>query len=284
MSKLVYLERAERKFEIGVGHDAIPALLSDVSRYIPLHEYTPGQRITHNNTIYFDSEDCFLLRNGLLSRYDHFRIRARKYEYDSTSVSGTLCYWMELKVRKGDLRKKQRIKLEGQDIEGLLKGKEIQERVLDYNRFDANSKECGEIYREIQDVIFEKQLKPLLLTSYKRVAFENKNERLSVDWDIRYFHVGSSVFNSVSLKDLSQKPAAYDNVVILELKYTGELPSWMSDLQSRHPIWYRKSLSKLDRGMKALLEGPLRHRGDSGSLLEMMYAHKEKGWDLSGRP
>lgn len=284
MVKPIYLGRAERKFEVGISRDALPALWGDLGRYIPVHEFIPGQQVTYNNTIYFDSEDCFLLRSGLLNRDDHIRIRARKYEFDSTFFTGASDYWMELKVREGDIRRKRRLKLASGDLQRLLAGKEVEESILDYNRPHADLEVCKELYKEIQEIIIEKGLKPLLLVSYKRVAFENQNERLSIDWDIRYCYAGPSVFSQESLKDFSEKPAGYDQAVVLELKYTGGFPSWMSDLQGRHPIWYRSSFSKLDRGMRALLEGPLKCRGDSKFLLEMMHAHKQKGWDLSGQP
>lgn len=284
MVNQTYLERAERKFEVGLGEESLPALWREVSSYIPLHEFVPGQQITYNNTIYFDSEDFFLLRHGLLNRYDHMRIRARKYEYDSTSLAGDSAYWLELKVRKGDVRKKQRLKLEGRDLQKLLAGKDIEGRVLDYNRAHVDAEACRERYKEIQEIIIERGLKPVLLVSYKRVAFENSEERLSIDWDIRYHYIGSSGFDYKRLKDFPERPAGYDRSMVLEFKYTDEFPSWMSDLQAKYPIWYRSSFSKLDRGMKDVLEGPLRHRSDSESLIKMMHAYKEKGWDLSGRP
>jgi hypothetical protein len=284
MVNQTYLERAERKFEVGLGEESLPALWREVSSYIPLHEFVPGQQITYNNTIYFDSEDFFLLRNGLLNRYDHMRIRARKYEYDLTSFPGASDYWMELRIRKGDIRKKQRLKLEGRDPQGLVDGKEINGSILDYNRAHADSRLCHEVYKEIQDIIIEKSLKPVLLASYQRMAFENGGQRLTIDWGIQYHHVGASVFTHESLKDLPEKPAGCDQAVVLELKYTGYFPSWMSDIQGKYPIWSKNYFSKFDRGMKALLEGPLRHREDSESLVKMMHAHKEKGWDLSGEP
>ena len=56
----------------------------------------------------------------------------------------------------------------------------------------------------------------------------------------------------------------------MELKYTGELPAWMQELQDNYPIVPRASFSKCDKGMKALLEGPLKTRKDSESLLYLM--------------
>lgn len=284
MANQISLVRTESKFEVGIGEEAVPALWREVSFHVPLHEFILGQSITYNNTIYFDSEDCCLLRSGLLNHYDHIRIRARKYEYDLTSIPRDSDYWIELRIRKGDIRKKRRLRLEERDLQRLLEGEEVEERVVDYNRFHTNSKECRERYKEIQGIIIEKGLKPLLLASYKRMAFENGEERLTIDWGIRYHHIGPSVFSHRSLKDFSEEPAAHDQAVVLELKYAGEFPSWMSDLQAKYPIWSKSYFSKFDRGMKALLEGPLRHREDSESLVSMMHAHKEKGWDLSGQP
>ena len=99
------------------------------------------------------------------------RIRARKYEYDSTSFPDSSAYWVELRIRKGDIRKKQRLKLEGRDLHDLLEGKEINGSILDYDRAHADSRLCHEVYKKIQDIIIEKSLRPVLLAVLDRRTF-----------------------------------------------------------------------------------------------------------------
>lgn len=282
MANQIYLERTERKFEVGIGKESLPSLCADVSRYIPLHEFVPGQQITHNNTIYFDSEDCLLLRSGLLNKLDHIRIRARKYEYES--LDPQLYYWLEFRIRKGDVRRKQRLKLEGKHLRRLLAGEKIDPKVLEYNRPHADPKACRALYGEIQNTIVGNGLRPVLWVAYQRAAFENGLERVTVDWDIRYYHVGPPVFRYKSLKNLKKKPAGREKTMVLELKYSGDLPSWMSDLQQKYPIRCSDLFSKLVMGMKALLEGPLKSRAGSGSLLRLISACLQDEDAVCGRP
>jgi hypothetical protein len=274
MKNLTYMERVERKYELAISEDSLPALRHDVNQYLPAHEFTPGQAVTINNTLYFDNEDFLFLRNGLANKADHARIRARKYEYDSTPSNGPAYYWIELRIRKGEIRKKQRLKLEKGDFQRLLEGREIDEKVLGYNQSYADSERCKRLYREIQDIIIEKTLKPVLLVSYSRVAFERGEVRLTVDWDIRYRQAGPSVFHYKALRDLPEQPCGFEKNMVLELKYSGGLPPWVSGLQQKYPIRPRIFFSKLDGGMKALLEGPLRSRPHSKSLLDMISAYE----------
>jgi|GEM_PF-890044 len=273
MTSNIYLERTESKFEVKLPVLAVPELIKTIGSYIPLHEYVPGQMITHNNTIYFDSEDCFLLRQGLENRFDHLRVRARKYEYDNSEPAHSY-YWLELKIRQGETRKKERINLTANDLRGLLHGLPVTPRVCDYNSSHLGEEACRALYEQLQDIVEERALKPILLASYQRVAFENATDRLSIDWDIRYRLAGRFLFGYPSLNEIPHAPAGEEDTIVMELKYTGELPTWVQDLQRHLPIQRLASFSKCDRGMKTLLQGPLSDRSDAGDLLQMMHTYK----------
>ena len=279
MSTATTKQRTEMKFEVGLAPRDLPALWRDISRHIPLHEYVPGHPITHNNTLYFDNDECLLLKEGLVNRYNHLRIRARKYEYDAPLVEGAQDYWLELKRRQGEIRRKERLRLDRGDLAGLMAGKPISAMVLDRNRAQSDPDACAALYREIQDLVRAHDLKPFVLACYKRVAFESRQERLSIDWDIRYHHADPSVLQFNSLKDLPRIPAGREDTIVLELKYTGELPGWLADLRGKYPITYRTSFSKCDRGTKALLQGPLKTRPDAPVLLEMIDTLKHEDGD-----
>jgi len=270
MSTATTKERTELKFTVGLAPSALPDLWRDIGRHIARHEYVPGHPITHNNTLYFDSDDCRLLKDGLLNRFDHLRIRARKYEYDTPLSEGAHDYYLELKRRQGEIRRKERLLLERSELEALMAGKACSDSVLARNRGEIEPDACAALYREIQRLVTEHGLKPFTLASYRRVAFESRTERLSIDWDIRYHPANASILRVPSLKDLPESPAGREDTVVMELKYTGELPGWLEGLRRTYPITDRTSFSKCDRGTRALLQGPLRARPDAPALLAML--------------
>jgi len=276
MKSPTYIERVERKYELAISEDSLPALRRDISRYVPTHEFTPGQAVTINNTIYFDNDDFHFLRSGLANKSDHTRIRARKYEYDSASFDGLAYYWVELRIKRGEISRKQRLKLEKGDLQKFLEGREIDEAALDYNQSQADSEQCKNLYEEIQNIVLSHSLKPILLVTHNRVAFEQGSVRITLDWDIRYYQAEASISHYENLKDLPDQPCGRETSMILELKYSGESPSWFSELRQRHPIHSRRFFSKLDSGMKALLQGPFKSHEDSEALLKMIDDYREK--------
>lgn len=275
MSTATTKERTEMKFEVAMTAEELPALWRDIARHIPMHEYVPGRWTTHNNTLYFDSPDCRLLKDGLVNRFDHLRIRARKYEYEPALEDGSQDYWLELKRREGEIRRKERFLLRRQDLEGLLAGDPCGEGVLERNRGQLD---LLTVYRDIQQLVLDLRLEPFTLASYNRVAFEGPGVRLSVDWDIRYHAADRSTLRVDRLKDLPD-PAGRESTAVLELKYIGEVPLWLAELQAAYPIAYRTSFSKCDRGTKALLQGPLRVRPDASLLLQMLESLKHEDTD-----
>lgn len=274
MTSAIYLNRTERKFEVQTGRGDLAKLIADISKHVPLSEYIPGEKITHNNTIYFDNEECFLLRQGLLNRTDHLRVRARKYEYDDAGA-GDGKYWLELKLREGDTRKKDRITLTAEDLRGLLNRLPIAARTCEYNRPHLSVGETRALYADLQQVIERNSLRPFLLVSYERVAFDNGTVRLSIDSNIRYVAAGESLLGEKSLKDLEPR-AGREDTIVMELKYIGEYPRWIPALQKKYPIRTLNSFSKCDRGMRVLLKGPLNARTDAWALLELMQSCKQE--------
>ncbi len=164
MSDQLYQERTERKFGIEIGRERLRQLKQDIAARLPIQEFFPREPVTINNTIYFDSADCKLLRQELASRFDHIRIRARKYEYDRNGLPSP--YWIEYKIRKGDLRKKRRLKLKDGHFQNFVGGKKIEQEVLQYNRSFSDINGFHSLYGEIQRIIRENDLKPVLLVRY----------------------------------------------------------------------------------------------------------------------
>jgi SPX domain protein involved in polyphosphate accumulation len=278
MESPIYMERVERKFEVGICESGVPALSRDLARYVPLHEFIPGQQITLVSSVYFDNNDYDVLRFSLLSMNDNVHFRLRNYESSTYPAAPVSDYWMEIKVKKEEQRRKKRFRIKGEDIAGFFGGKggEVAERVLSYNRMNGDGEILSNFYRDIKGAVSWLGLKPILLVSYRRIAFQNERERVSLDWDIQYRHMSPRFYRDPSWKEIAKTPVGKEKTVRLELKCPqGVSPSWMADLQRKYPIWESKYYSKFREGMKFLLQGPLKRDRRADSFLEMIEAYSE---------
>jgi hypothetical protein len=114
---------------------------------------------------------------------------------------------------------------------------------------------------------------PMLLVTCKRVAFQGEVERLSIDWDVKYYNVTPAVFDYYSWRDLIEPPAGKAEKVILELKYLqGDLPEWFPILQQRYSIHRREYLKPVE-GMGFLFRGPLRGHREANRFVPMIDAY-----------
>src|SRR3990172_9309554 len=123
-------------------------------------------------------------------------------------------------------------------------------------------------------------LKPIFLLTYKRMAFQNEIERLSLDWDIQYYHVGTNVYSYDSWKYPVEEPAGKSDKTILEIKHPqGSLPAWVADLEKRYPI-RKTNFSKFVAGMGFLFQGPLKHHEEANDFIQKIEAYRPESRPL----
>ena len=116
-------------------------------------------------------------------------------------------------------------------------------------------------------------LKPYFLLTYKRLAFQNNLERISLDWDVQYFHVGAEVYSYDSWKYPVHDPAGKSQKTILELKYPrGTHPVWIAELERKHHI-QETGFLKFVEGMRFLLRGPLKTYREADYFLRLIEAY-----------
>ncbi|MBI4525239.1 MAG: VTC domain-containing protein [Deltaproteobacteria bacterium] len=280
MSNPTLLEgRFERQYELGINQGKVAGFCDDVSRHIPRREFVLGQPTTYHGTIYFDTDDLLFFRQGLQNRFDHLKIRARKYEYPCPSLNGLPHYWLELKIKSGGMSRKKRVRVDIRQLEGLLTRERERELAPSPEASLTDPEGCA----QIRKVFSDNKLKPLLLVMYERMAFENEQERLTVDWNIRYYQAEPAILSCPWLKDICADPVHVERTATLELKLKDNLPSWFSVLKQEYPIRYRISFGKPLRGMRALLSGPLKCRPDALTLLEMISHYEREGELLDER-
>jgi VTC domain len=246
-------DRIERKYQIGISEYEVAGFWRDLRSILGPYGLAPVQDITSVGSVYFDNKDCDLLRYSLFGRLP----------------KPITDFWIEVKTAVGERRKKRRIRLTKSALLELLDGRDAGEIVFECNENGAGRDVIGDLYRETQETVLTMALKPILLVLCKRVAFQGRGERLSIDWDVQYHHVSNDIFDNDSWKYLAEKPAGKADKVILETKYVeGDVPVWFGELQRRYPIWRREFLKPVE-GMGFLFKGPLRQHKEADTFLRM---------------
>lgn len=258
-------DRIEKKYQVGISESEVAGLWRDLRSFLGSYGLAPVQEITSVGSVYFDNKDCDLLRYSLFGRL--MLIRLRCYEMYGRPPEPITEYWVEVKTAADERRKKRRFRLTKSALLEFLEGREAGENVFDYNKDNADRDVVRDLYRETQETILTMGLKPLILVIYKRIAFQNEVERLSIDWDLQYYYATKDILEADSWKYLAEPPAGKSDTVIMEVKYLeGGIPDWFSELQRRYPIWKREYLKTLE-GMGLLFQGPLKHHREANFFL-----------------
>lgn len=274
----IYQDRIERKFQVGISEASVAGLWRELSEYLPKYGLDPIYEITSVGSVYFDNKDYDLLRCCLSGSLMLVRLRA--YEAYGRPPEPITEYWLEVKTAHDDRRIKKRFRLTKSALLEFLQGGEAGESVIAYNKEGGEQHLIRDFYRESQKTVLTLDLRPTLLVTYKRLAFQSGIERLSIDWDVQYHYVTTKVYDYSSWKYLVEKPAGKADKVILELKYLqDDVPVWFNDLQRTYPIWERDYLKPLE-GMGFLFQGPLKYHREADSFRQMIKAYMAKGQPL----
>jgi hypothetical protein len=276
----IFIDRVERKFLIGVGSEGVAGLWRDLGTFLRPYGLEPIPEITAVGTVYFDNRDYDLLRCILLIRRCHILVRIRAYENFGEPSAPIKEYWMEVKNRSGERRKKRRFRMKRSTFKEFLNGVDVTEQVLADNQEEGDVKFIRELYAETRETFFTWGLRPALLVTYKRVAFQGGSERLSLDWDVQYYPADNTVYDYDTWKYPVEPPAGRADKVIMEFKYPeGTLPGWIDDLQRKYPLWERNYVKPVE-GMGFLFQGPLRDRDEATSFTRMVEAYKSETQQL----
>jgi hypothetical protein len=263
-----YQDRVERKYQLGIAANEVASFWRELGSLLGPYGLAPVQEITCVASIYFDNRDYDLLRYSLYRRL--MLLRLRSYELYGRPPEPVTEYWVEVKTAAGERRKKRRFCLTKSALLEFLDGKDAEKTLSQMNKFDAEGEVIFDLYRKSQETFLTMGLKPVLLVIYKRVAFQNATERLSIDWDLQYRHVAENVLDYDSFKYLSGEPAGKTDKVILEMKYLQDvMPAWFSELQRSYPIWRREYLKPIE-GMGFLFRGPLKNHRAANDFLPMI--------------
>lgn len=192
-----------------------------------VRQYLEPDEFTHPETgagypvhsLYLDSPELTLCKQTLSGEKNRFKLRVRFY--DDNASSPVFC---EVKRRINDVILKQRAGIWRSSLPGLLAGHwpKRADLVKDDDKNFAAVSNFWSLAREVH-------AGPAAYTSYIREAYEPADSNLyRVTFD-RQLKAGEFQ-GEIGLKNHAQWPAPRIPGVVLELKFTDRMPTWMLEL------------------------------------------------------
>ena len=205
MEGVKLMNRIDTKY--AVSRAVLPAILEAAKEDYYVQEID-GKRIATYDTMYYDTDTLDMYIRHHDRQLVRQKIRVRQY------VDSDLTF-LEIKRKNNKGRtKKKRISVPGFDIVGETFGEG--KRSL-WNVADFIASKSGYIWSE---------LSPKLSTKFHRITLVNraKTERLTIDMDLVWDNV------------VSGKKKTFEDLVIIELKRDGNVPSKMTHIMLDHRI------------------------------------------------
>ncbi len=212
-----YLVNAEQKEKI----------IQAISQYMQLDKY--GRATIRN--IYFDTDNYLLIRRSIEKPVYKEKLRIRSYCKTDTDSK----VFVELKKKYKSVVYKRRIVLPQNEAMAWVCGK-------------GDCHKPSQITNEIDYFInFYKTLRPAVFLSYEREAFaarDGSDFRITFDANIL-----CRQDNLTLCGDVYGASILPDNMSIMEIKCSGGIPLWMTELLTREHI-YKTSFSKYGTAYK----------------------------------
>ncbi len=189
-------------------------------------------------SVYYDSADLRLCRESLEGRAIRFKLRARVYSDDP----GAPCF-VEVKRRLDRTIRKSRAVLARDDVVRLFDGPGAPEA-----RLRAGGADLRE-FKFLRDAV---DARPAALIRYRRKAYEDaadSDNRLRVTFDTDLECAPAD--GPVPRLDGPRWRAPLPGATILEVKFTGRFPAWLSRVAARYGI-SSQSVSKYTIGARYL--------------------------------
>jgi hypothetical protein len=212
------------------------AIAQFVEAYLPLDRYCKSQPSGAYPvaTLYLDSHHLHLCRESLEGRKNRFKLRIRSYTDDTDYP----CFF-EIKRRMNSIIIKDRARVRHPNVASLRSG------------LSLPPEDCGtehQTLKQFQLYVNSINAAPVIKVRYMRRAYEGtSSNRARVTFDRQLaFKTGNIADVSLYGQGWQQHPT---NEVILEIKFTGLYPAWLSRMIKCFDL-RPQSLSKYVRSVK----------------------------------
>lgn len=215
---------------------------AQITRYIrPFLEYDKYSKLQRGGmypivSLYLDSQDLQLCRESQQGQKNRFKLRIRSYTDEPEYPR-----FFEIKRRINRVIMKSRARVMDQDVAALLRGK-----LLPPQGYSTDEKALSQFQLYVAAV----QAGPMILIRYMREAFESTSEnRVRITFD-RELYYKVTAEPAVRLGGVGWQPNDLTRgYAILEIKFTGVYPVWLSRLV-RHFNLDVRSISKFSTSME----------------------------------
>ncbi|MCF8365960.1 MAG: polyphosphate polymerase domain-containing protein [Bacteroidales bacterium] len=228
------------EFKYLVPNERLDDLRKAIAAFLNTDPNSPEHTWRHQYTvrsIYFDNisfDYYWEKRHGIKTRK---KIRVRGYNNLEDYPDRNPRVFLEVKRKEIDFIDKNRSKVYWNDLELLLRTGDVEKYVIDSSIPEVHDEASRFLYHYKR-----KNLRPVVSVVYEREAFFSKfdpNFRVSIDKNIR-----SLLFPKVNQLFLNNGlEVSFHNDFVLELKFSGSFPAWMSDVLFKHKLT-RQAVSK----------------------------------------
>jgi hypothetical protein len=236
--------RYELKYRI--SESVAEAITQFVRPHLHLDHYCKSQpnRSYPIVSLYLDSRDLALCWQSLEGQKNRFKLRIRSYTDDPAYPR-----FLEIKRRMNSIIIKSRARIRHEDVAGLICGAPIS---WEGGSADEQTPQQFRLYRDMIGA------GPVILVRYMRQAYEGDTEnRVRVTFD-RELAFRASDRPEVTL-DGGRWQYYPGNSVILEIKFTGAFPLWLSQMVRCYNLRqqsFSKYVSSLQQSGWSGLGGP----------------------------
>lgn len=206
--------------------DAMHALISDLRPYVSPDENADGNGEYTISSIYMDDEHLTCYYETVNNDYYRQKVRLRVYGNESSADSPA---FLEIKSKIDGLVVKRRVRMKLSDAMAFVSDCSENGLDCDTQKYPSTS---DQILREIRQVIASKKLRNVCVVSYDRYPFVSNDDadlRITFDFNIRTR--GDDL-------DLTHgtygTPRIPDNVAILEVKTSKEIPLWLVKILAKY--------------------------------------------------
>lgn len=214
------------------------AIARYVSLFVQVDRYCKLQRRGDYPivSLYLDSEDLQLCRESLRGHKNRVKLRIRSYTDEPEYPR-----FFEIKRRLNSIIMKSRTRVMDRDVPALLAGLPLPPQAF---RADVETMNQFQVYMN------SIRARPVILVRYRRRAFEgdsNNRVRVTFDRELAY-----KVTNrpEVRLNGSGWQRNPFNvNGVVLEIKFTGHFPAWLSEMVKSFNLRQR-SISKYASSIK----------------------------------
>ena len=170
------------------------------------------------SSIYLDTDNFDLIRKSLEKPIYKEKVRLRSYGVPELTDK----VFLEIKKKYKGNGNKRRIKLELKDAYDFI-----------YGKIKIDTQKA----KELEYILKYNNLKPKIYIAYDRLAFQQDNFRITLDYNIRYRTEDIGLENGDSGKLLNK------DIYIMEAKATNAYPSWFIKILTEEKL-YPNSFSK----------------------------------------